>query len=403
MTVYELNALYNKFILILPVVILLTSVSIVCYVYYQVRVKKRKVRRDNKGIQHALLSTILRMFMPKKGSTTEVEKEKMLAKAGLDLELEAFYFIRVAGGVLIALITLAILLTNTKYRIGEVFKRIEGNDPQAIMEQLGQADANPTSVGEDGFTGEIKKYYYIIHEEFNISLNTINTVDEDQIIQTLSTFLDEEYKMDAKQAELMAREIYDKTVKILLIEKPLQFYIAVSLLAFVFTYYISEIVVHFIAKMRYKRLKEELDFLFISTYILGSLNLTVYDILNNLRDISKEYAKVFGNAADSYVGTGTDRGKTIMDMSEEVKLPSFRNLCLMLVTCQSRSRTDALHSLSSEIDYYEKDKQLRSEDLVDTKMNFTLFALLPAFFCFLLLLIIPFLKIIKTTDISMYL
>lgn len=333
----------------------LNALSIVLFELFKPRNEKRK-----KQLEYNL------KFLPKKLSVYRLYKFKFLF---------AFVFF---------VISIAIYSTNLYYYKQDV---IPSSTTVNTIDLTNFDELNYLqSKGSREFgRREFDYYNYIIENYPKIkSIKNISNSDQEPIVKELEDILIEGFPEE---------EAHNATAKRMLSKiRRIQNY-SYSFLYFIWVfvgYFLPNIFIWGYLKYKKAIYARDIPNIKLATYLLGTMDTTIKELLISLTKVSSAYEKVFTECINNFNSTSLTREEAIMLMTKRVDNIQFRKLCAILKEGIKTSKNNAISILEQDIIMEDKEEMMLSEDKIEKKTWIAIILIAICMLCMAMLFLMPF-------------
>lgn len=335
---------------------------------------------------------LIKILRPKREETIE-KKARKLKKAHRHLSIERFYLAKILFPILIFILLFTLYQTNFKYTTREIIESNIYGQMDITLGFMGIEDPKGKELYSDssvkGYSEYVEKewmYYQFLIKNYEKADEILYT-PQDKVITAYQDLLVKQFPLDEIEALHAARRMNYKMTKIANYQFSKNYYFIIFL-----SYFLPDLIVYLIMKYKEYKYKTDIPVLKLATYLMGSMDVTVRDIMECLRETSNTYRGVFSNALSNINAVQLGRENAILQMAEEVPNPQFRKLCVILKDLAIRNKSRALKNLEDDIVMEARENMMRSEDKIEKKTWIAIILIIPTMFFLALLLLMPFVR-----------
>ena len=211
--------------------------------------------------------------------------------------------------------------------------------------------------------------------------------ERQEIIDGFVDVISENYSISEENALYISEHLVKNIPQITAITYFSYEYYLISLISI----YLPNIILMIMNAFKYKRYKEDIEILKITTLVLGTIEgITVKKLLESLKEVSPSYKNIINIALNNYSSIQSGKEDAIMGMTEDVELSQFRKLCSILKEISSGNKSSAINNLEADMILEDKENEMISNDRIEKKTWVAVLIIGPTILLIMLLFLMPF-------------
>lgn len=378
----QLIDLINRILAYLYIYLFISGIaSIILGILIKTKQKIRIIKKNNyKLIIIKILFLpfiIIKSILMMQPNSKKERINKKIKQAGLNLNFEQYINLKLLTIILISILLLAIYKTNYSYITKEILEK-----------PIRMSYSNYNIINSNKENEDLEKrwqLFKLIKSKFK-NYNNILYMEEGQAINEIKEIIINSNQIDEVKATLYANDMYNRILQIESYK-----YSPYFLLIILSSFWWLDILIFIKKEHRKKILKNDLEIIKNTTYLLGIMeNTTVKNILIAIGEVSEAYKPIITKCLNNYNSMENGREKAIMQMADEVDNIQFRKLLNVLKDIANGNKKDAIKNLEEDIKMEEKENLMVSENKIEKKTWIAILIIAPCLLLLGLLLLKPF-------------